>query len=143
MNTYKTILVAVDDSKEAELALYKAISIAKNSQIRAFHIVTVIDTYSIADDDVVALDDENQQAKNLLGRYKSIAEKEGIEIVDVHVTVGSPQVVITRDIAPSLKADLIVCGVQGIKNAEHFFLGSVSEGIVLSATCDVLIVRTD
>lgn len=143
MTIYNNILVAVDDSKEAEMALHKAIEIGKSSHSLNLHIVTVIDTYSIAEDDVVALEREKRQAEKLLTSYKLIAENEGIELVDIHTTLGSPQTVISKEVAPLLKADLIVCGVQGLKNAEHFFLGSVSEGIVHSATSDVLIVRTD
>jgi len=143
MNGYKNILVAVDDSKEAESALRKSIEIAKFVDDTTLHISNVIDTYSIAEDDFSTLEHEQLQSKKLLNNYKSIAEDEGIANVEVQIKHGSPQSVITDQLAPLVKADLIVCGVQGIKNAEHFFLGSVSEAVVLAATCDVLIVRSN
>ncbi|PIC57086.1 hypothetical protein CSV80_10255 [Sporosarcina sp. P12(2017)] len=48
---------------------------------------------------------------------------------------------IPKELAHELEADVIVCVAQGLKNAEHYFLVSVSEAIVLTASCDVLIVR--
>ncbi|PIC76753.1 hypothetical protein CSV74_09240 [Sporosarcina sp. P19] len=48
---------------------------------------------------------------------------------------------ISKELGHELEADIIVCGAQGLKNAEHYFLGSASEAIVLTASCDVLIVR--
>jgi len=143
MNDYKNILVAVDSSKEAESALRKSIEIAKFGQVSILHIANVIDSYSIAEEDSSALEREQQLSEKLLNRYKSIAEHESIANVEVQIKHGSPKRVITEELAPLVKADLIVCGVQGIKNAEHFFLGSVSEEIVRTATCDVLIIRTE
>jgi len=143
MNDYKNILVAVDGSKEAESAFRKSIQIAKFGHGSILHIANVIDSYSIAEEDFSALELEQQLSEKLLNRYKSIAEDEGIANVEVQIKHGSPKIVITEELAPLVNADLIVCGVQGLKNAEHFFLGSVSEEIVQTATCDVLIIRTD
>ncbi len=47
---------------------------------------------------------------------------------------------ISKELAHELEADLIVCGAQGLKNTEHYFLDSVSEAIILTASCDVLVV---
>lgn len=143
MNEYKNILVTVDGSKEAENALHKSIDIAKLGHGSILHIANVIDSYSIAEDDFPALEREQLLSENLLNRYKSIAEDEGITNVEVLIRHGSPKSLITEELAPLVNADLIVCGVQSIKNAEHFFLGSVSEKVVQAATCDVMIIRTD
>lgn len=143
MNDYKNILVAVDGSKEAENALRKSIEIAKLGQGSILHIANVIDAYWIAEDDFSALEREQQLSEYLLNRYKSIAEDEGIENVEVLIKYGYPKNLITEELAPLVDADLIVCGVQSIKNAEHFFLGSVSEKVVQTAACDVMIIRTD
>ena len=49
---------------------------------------------------------------------------------------------ITKDVAEKTVADLIVCGATGLNAVERFLIGSVSESIVRSAKCDVLVVRT-
>ena len=54
---------------------------------------------------------------------------------------GSPKKVISRDYANRLDADLIVCGAQGLNAFEHYLMGSVSQHIVSSSPCDVLVVR--
>ncbi|MGF6949449.1 nucleotide-binding universal stress UspA family protein [Neobacillus sp. B4I6] len=48
---------------------------------------------------------------------------------------------ITGDIAKVVKADLIMCGATGLNAVERFLTGSVSEAIVRSAKCDVLVIR--
>ena len=143
MNAYKNILVAVDDSKEAEAALRKSIEIAKLEHDSILYIANVIESYSIVEEDLSALEREQKLSDKLLSRYKSIAEDEGIVNVELLNKHGSPKSVITDEFAPLVNADLIVCGVQRIKNAEHFFLGSVSEKVVQTAACDVLIIRPD
>ena len=143
MNDYKHILVAVDDSKEAENALRKSIEIAKFGHGSMLHIVNVINSYLIPEDDFPALQPQHQLSVNLVNRYKLIAEDEGIANVGVLIKHGSPKKMIAEELALLVNADLIVCGVQSIKNAEHFFLGSVSEYVVQVAACDVFIVRTD
>ena len=55
---------------------------------------------------------------------------------------GSPKTVITKEIAKSVEADLIICGATGHTPVERYLIGSVSEAIVRSAKCDVLVIRT-
>ncbi|WP_317971105.1 universal stress protein [Sporosarcina oncorhynchi] len=40
-----------------------------------------------------------------------------------------------------MQADLIICGAIGLNAVERFIFGSVSENIVCSAKCDVLVIR--
>ena len=49
---------------------------------------------------------------------------------------------ISRDLLKRLNADLIICGATGLNAVERFLIGSVSENIVRSAKCDVLVIRT-
>jgi nucleotide-binding universal stress UspA family protein len=41
-----------------------------------------------------------------------------------------------------VKADLIMCGATGHTPVERYLIGSVSQAIVRSAQCDVLVIRT-
>ncbi|AXI00199.1 universal stress protein [Sporosarcina sp. PTS2304] len=141
MNMYTNILVAVDGSSEAKLALLKSIDLLKHKERAKLHIVHIIDIGFIGEDDVSYLDSERQRIEELLTSYKLLAKDEGVDQVEVYIKNGDPKETITKEIAPFVKTDLIVCGAQGIKNAEHYFLGSVSEAIVLTASCDVWISR--
>lgn len=144
MANYKSIVVAVDGSKEAEYAFKKAVEIAKQDNAK-INLVNVIDTRSFAA--IEAYDRsiaEKAQAfsEELLDGYKKQAEEAGIQNVNVIIEYGSPKSVITKELSKLVDADLIVCGATGLNAVERFLIGSVSEAIVRSAKCDVLVVRT-
>ncbi|KLV26434.1 universal stress protein [Niallia circulans] len=141
---YQNIIVAVDGSDEADNAIKKAISIAKENNARLV-IAHVIDTRSFAtvaayDQSIAAKSDEF--ANELLDKYIVQATAAGIENVVKAIEFGSPRAVVPREIATKYKADLIVCGATGLNAVERFIIGSVSEGITRNAPCDVLIVRS-
>ncbi|MFF2755193.1 universal stress protein [Psychrobacillus sp. NPDC058041] len=142
---YKQILVAVDGSKEAELAYKKSVSIAARNNA-TLNLVNIIDTRSFAA--IEAYDRsiaERAQvfAENLLEVYKKEAIAGGVKNVNVIVEYGSPKTMISKDISKKIEADLIICGATGLNAVERFLIGSVSEYIVRSSSCDVLVVRTE
>lgn len=142
---YKQILVAVDGSKEAEWAFKKAVGIAVRNQA-TINIANIIDTRSYSS--VEAYDRSIAEraekfALELLERYKSEAVAAGVQHVSVIVEYGSPKVLIPKDLPQKHEIDLIVCGATGLNAVERFLIGSVSEVIVRTAKCDVLVVRTE
>lgn len=144
MATYNNILVAVDGSAEAEFAFNKAVEIAQRNDA-TLHLVNIIDTRSFAA--IEAYDRsiaERAQgfAEEKLGEYKEIASKAGVKAINTLIEYGSPKTMITKDVATKTVADLIVCGATGLNAVERFLIGSVSESIVRSSKCDVLVVRT-
>lgn len=141
---YNQILVAVDGSKESEWAFKKAIAIADRNEA-TLNLINVIDTRSYAAVEAYdrSIAERAQQfAEELLGNYKVEAEKAGVKNVNILVEYGSPKTMISRDLSKKLEADLIICGATGLNAVERFLIGSVSENIVRSAKCDVLVVRT-
>jgi len=83
----------------------------------------------------------------VLARFESKRKKEkalatGLENVNILVEYGSPKTMISKDLAKKVHADLIICGATGLNAVERFLIGSVSENIVRSANCDVLVIRT-
>ena len=82
-------------------------------------------------------------AEDLLGGYKKEALAAGVQKVNVVVDYGSPKSMISKYINTEIEADLIIYGATGLNAMERFLIGSVSEYIVRSATCDVLVVRTE
>jgi len=141
---YSQILVAIDGSDESEIAFKKSIAIALQNNA-GLNLVNVVDTRSYSA--VETYDRENAElahkfAVDLLNKYKVEAEAAGISKVSVMVEYGSPKTMISRDIAKNLHIDLIICGATGLNTVERFFIGSVSESIVRTAKCDVLVIRT-
>lgn len=142
---YQQILVAVDGSKEAEWAFKKSVGIATRNNA-TLNLVNIIDTRSFAAIEAYdrSIADRAQKfAEDLLADYKKEAVAAGVEKVNIVVDYGSPKTMISRDLAAKVHADLIICGATGLNAVERFLIGSVSEHIVRSAKCDVLVVRTD
>jgi nucleotide-binding universal stress UspA family protein len=142
-NHYKSILAAVDGSKEAEYAFRKSIDVAKRNEGSLLNIVNVIDTRAFEAYGRSFVERAQQLAEELVNGYKAQAEAEGLKNVNVIIEYGSAKTMITKEIANSTQADLIICGGTGLNAVERFFMtGSVTEAIVRSAKCDVLVIRT-
>lgn len=144
-NHYKNIVVAVDGSKEAEYAFRKSIDVAKRNVGATLNLVNVIDTRSFAA--VEAYDRSiaeraQQHSEELLNGYKAQAEADGVANVNLVIEYGSPKNIITKELSNIVEADLIICGATGLNAVERFLIGSVSEAIVRTAKCDVLVIRT-
>ena len=142
--TYKNIIVAVDGSNESEIAFQRAIQVAINNKDSILYIVHVIDTRTFAMYETYSRDiaeQINDLASEMLDAYEQKAIFAGVEKVQTVLEYGSPKQIIARDIPKLKKIDLIICGVTGKGEVERFLLGSVSESIVRSAKCDVLVVR--
>lgn len=141
-NHYKNIVVAVDGSKEAEYAFRKSIEIAYRNEGSQLNIVNIIDTRYFGAFDKEVAEEVKEQSQQILDRYKTRAVAARVENVNIIVEYGSPKTVITKEIAKSVDADLIICGATGHTPVERYLIGSVSEAIVRSAKCDVLVIRT-
>ncbi|MFP3917022.1 universal stress protein [Lysinibacillus telephonicus] len=145
MTEYKSIVVAVDGSKEAEYAFKKSIEIAKRNNDAKLNLVNVIDTRSFASIEAYdrSIAERAQKfSEELLDGYKKQAETAGVKNVNAIIEYGSPKTIITKELSKVVDADLIVCGATGLNAVERFLIGSVSEAIVRSSKCDVLVVRT-
>jgi nucleotide-binding universal stress UspA family protein len=142
---YKTIVVAVDGSKEAEWAFKKAIQIAKRNDAKLIlsHIIDVR-SFAIVDGyDLTTTERAEKYAKELLENYQKQAIDAGVKEVITDIEYGSPKVKIAKEVAPKYQADLIICGATGLNAVERLLIGSVSEHITRYAKCDVLVVRTE
>ena len=139
---YKSILVAVDGSKEAEYAFRKSLDVAYRNQGSQLNIVNIIDTRHLGPLDKEFAEQVKEQSQQILDRYKARAAAARVENVNIIIEYGSPKTVITKEIAKLVKADLIMCGATGHTPVERYLIGSVSQAIVRSAKCDVLVIRT-
>lgn len=142
---YSNILVAVDGSKESELAFKKgaAAAVRNNATLHLAHIIDNRSFGSIEAYDRTIADRTMKNSEELLANYKQEAEAAGVKNVNVIIEYGVPKVAIPKELAPKLNVDVIICGATGLNAAERFIMGSVSERIVRTAKCDVLVVRRD
>lgn len=143
MTKYRNVIVAIDGSESSERALEKAIEVSKLNK-SALYIVSIIDTRSWANFEAHNAEKLQKDAEtfstSLIDSYNE-AELAGIEDINIIVESGSPRTMITQEIVRRVNADLIICGASGMSASERIFLGSVSENIVRTAECDVLVVR--
>ncbi|HFH9922257.1 TPA: universal stress protein [Streptococcus suis] len=141
--TYQSILVAVDGSTNAEVALQKAIQVAKRNQAK-LTIAHVIDTRALHN--VVAFDASiyeslEKEAETLLGNYKKWATDAGLTDIATIVEFGNPKTLLSTDIPQEAGADLMLLGATGLNTFERLLIGSSSEYIMRHTDIDILIVR--
>ncbi|WP_265456252.1 universal stress protein [Enterococcus sp. HY326] len=145
LQQYSKIMVAIDGSAEAELAFKKAVNVAKRNQAKLL-LAHVIDTRSfqtVSSFDGLLAEQATEMAKQTLQDYKNEANKNGITDVETVIEYGSPKPIIAKQIPEDHAVDLIMLGATGLNAVERLFIGSVSEYVIRTASCDVLIVRTD
>lgn len=142
---YRNILVAVDGSKSAECAFKKAVQIAirNNAKLTLVHVIDTRSYVSLEAYDGTMAERAVSYAENLLDEYKKEAKARGLHTLETMIERGSPKSVIPKQTAKQVEADLIICGATGLNAVERLLIGSVSEQITRSATCDVLVVRTE
>lgn len=145
--TYKTILVGVDGSVQGSLAYKEAIEVAKrnNSRVIVAHVIenkayTMMGYSSLND---VLLDQETENAKELLEDCKDYANGVDFTQIEYVVTYGSAKEVMCQDLPKKYAVDLIMVGQSGLNAVERFMIGSVSSSIIRHAPCDVLIVHPE
>lgn len=145
LQEYKSILVAIDGSTQAEKAFKKAVEVAKrnNAVLVLAHVIDTRAYQSFSTFDGSIADNARVEAKNTLNEYKEYAVKEGLEDVRIVLEYGSPKVMIAKQIPEAESVDLIMLGATGLNAVERIFVGSVSEYVIRQAKCDVMIVRTD
>ncbi|MEE1131379.1 MAG: universal stress protein [Caryophanon sp.] len=143
--TYENIYVAVDGSKEAEFAFEKAVGIAKRnvgSHLCLIHIVDQRATIAMDYADGANMERAVEYAEEMLATYKERATGYGVENVQAIIEQGSPKQALVKKFSTLTETDLVICGATGLNRIERFLIGSVSDNIIRSSGCDVLVVRT-
>ena len=140
------ILMAHDGSKQADLALKRAMHLASKMNASLVVISVIPDLFTdfymmdISDGESQSLSRAMAENTNrfMAGISEALA-KSGLEVA-TKVIFGSPAKTII-DIAKSEKVDMIVLGSHGRTGPAKFLLGSVTSRVVEHAPCDVLVVR--
>lgn len=145
LQQYRTIMVAVDGSKEAELAFKKAANVAfrNHAKLILAHIIDTRAFQTVSSFDNILADQATETAKKTLGEYTEYAKKLGVNEVSYVLEFGSPKSILAKQLPEEHHVDLLMMGATGLNAVERLFIGSVSEYVIRNAACDVLIVRTD
>ncbi len=139
---YKKILVPTDGSEFAKKAQLQAIYLAKATGAEIIAL-SVSENHFI---NGISLNDEVEQLNELLKDRCEEDLKQFEDMNDEEVKIspvireGSPAKSIL-DVASEEDVDLIVIGSSGKSGFDRFILGSVSEKVVHTAKCPVLIVH--
>jgi len=138
---YNSIVVGIDGSPTAEIALEKAIELARASGGR-LHLVSAYEPLPAHVTGGAPASEEFQapsdfKADAVLGRA---LDKTGDVTVEQHAPKGSAAEALIS-VAKETGSDLIVIGSVGMKGPKRIF-GSVPNSVAHRSPCDVLIVQT-
>ena len=143
---FKHILVPIDGSSTAQLAIGKAVAIAQAFK-SAVTLIYVIDPYAFTG---VGTDFSYGQAEYLSAATKEAHEaiSSAQQVFESHAVAVESSVVeghsiyqAILDTAKSLNADLVVMGSHGRRGLERLVLGSVTTQVLSHAHVSVLVVR--
>jgi len=123
----KGIILPVDGSRYSDAAAVTALNLSKHCDVP----VTVMS--------VAATDDARDEARALVRKVQALMAASGVK-VDVDVRVGRPDESIAA-CARERDADLIVMGSHGRTALERLLIGSVSERVIGSVECAVMVVK--
>jgi nucleotide-binding universal stress UspA family protein len=145
---FKKILVALDGSSTANLALKEAVTLAKEggSKVRgvfvvdAYHVTPEVEFITVQE----VIDSMRSEAASILAKAQKKFDVVGIKadtkVLETDATDGRIAEAIARE-AKDWSANLIIVGTHGRRGLSHLLLGSVAESIVRVATKPVLLIR--
>jgi len=148
----RRVLSPIDGSENASRALRVAIEISKKNDAQLY-IITVTPrdnlTLGLATDFPIPstlldeyYDQLDKRSDRILENTVFLARKEGVKEVKGEAIPEFDSVIKQiLEQASSKKIDLIVIGTRGLGGFRRLLLGSVSNGVVTHANCNVLIVR--
>jgi nucleotide-binding universal stress UspA family protein len=142
-NAYKNILVAVDGSKNAELALEHAVSIAKEKNA-SLYLLSVVDENAISHSSYAyskVLAEEKEAIEKELLKSIYYATQQDVDDVTPLVEIGNPKEMIATVVPTNQSIDLIVVGATGKGQIQANQLGTTTSYVVQYAPCNVLVVK--
>ena len=141
MSQYKTILLAIDLTEEADQVATRAVNLS-NAEDCSIHLVHVVEPISFAYGGDIPMDfstiqeDIQTQAKQQLAE---IGQRYNIPSERQHLMMGRPETEI-HNLSEEINAEVIVIGSHG-RHGLALLLGSTANGVLHGAKCDVLAVR--
>lgn len=145
---FKRILVAVDGSDTAALALQESIRLVSEvqAQLRLVYVIDIINL-NVGVDFPFPPEVSGSLARtgrDILDKAGAVAREAGVSAETALIKIDTLGQRIPEMIAADAEAwpaDLIVIGTHGRRGLSHLFLGSVAEGVARVATKPVLLIR--
>jgi nucleotide-binding universal stress UspA family protein len=136
------VLAAIDGSPATDLVVASAARMARMITGGELHLVYGIDRLAEAQRSVVGggLVDVDIARRMILDEAVKAAAAAGVPGVSMHVVDDEATRAILQT-ASELRADLLLVGTHGRTGFSRIMMGSVSEAIVRTARCPVLVVR--
>ena len=149
MTTFPSrILLATDDSEEAELATQRAVDLA-DTTCSELHVVYVgrLPNFLMNDPDIMGFyrklyDDVQRESLEILWRLTWEVKTAGGTVAGAHLRMGNVAEEIVES-AKDLEADLIVMGSRNHSGLRRAIEGSTSDVVVHRAPCAVMTVRSE
>jgi nucleotide-binding universal stress UspA family protein len=143
---YKHILVPLDGSELAELALADAFALARliQAEVTLLQVIPPIeDIIKIDDRHAFSLDEQFQLSKGRVFQYfHAICQRVGYESLTIHLAVEMGHVAETIiDYAKQHLVDLIIMATHGRSGLSRWAYGSVADKVLRAADVPVLLVR--
>jgi nucleotide-binding universal stress UspA family protein len=123
---FKNVLIATDGSQISEFVTRSAVTLAKSTGGN-------LSAIAVEDKDTTMIDD-------ILGRAKDTAEKEGMQVETIPAKGAAHEVIVNT--ARERGVDLIVIGSYGMGGLKKRFMGGVTEKVIGTAHCPVMVVRS-
>jgi nucleotide-binding universal stress UspA family protein len=149
-NFDNNILIAIDETPHSQRALEWVLKLpwSNDARFTLLSVITPPEEVQTAGSDAIyvpldpaVLKQQKESVCNMLEECSDrLEEKVGIGKVNIEIKEGD-SVGIILSMATSMKAGLIVMGSRTRGQAVRFFMGSVSQEVVLKAPCPVEIVK--
>ncbi|MCP5003703.1 MAG: universal stress protein [Planctomycetes bacterium] len=140
------ILVAIDFSEASIYILEKAKALATSLSARVWLLHVVDQGPDFLDDEFCSQPEPNQISREFPGEYKALQQEVDVfELLELDTTpllVQGSTVEIILQKAKILEIDIIILGSHGHGGVHHLIFGSVSEGVLQSASCPILVIPT-
>ena len=139
------ILVAVDFSNATQMILEKTETLALDLSAKVY-ILHVIEQELDLDDEFGSETIYNQISREFPMEYKELQKavdklrKSGIDATAILTQGITVEMIVQK--SKKLAADMIIIGSHGHGGVHHLMFGSVSEGVLQSSSCPVLVIPT-
>jgi nucleotide-binding universal stress UspA family protein len=140
---FRSILVAVDGSPNADRAVSAAAEIARvhGSKMTICHVFYIPEHYR-SDMSGSLRDSVRHDGAEILAHAARVAAKEGVEAETRLLSEGHPAEAVIQ-LAEELGIGLLVAGARGRAQDDTRPMGSIATAILLGAGCSVLLVKKE
>ena len=138
----RRIMVAVDGSERSLRTAQRAIEYAKliNGSVVVIHVVQLPE-YVSAETQKRMSQELSARAEGAFETARKFGSESGVQIESKSLETTGSVIDAICDSAVTERIDLLVVGTRSTRDVTKLMLGSVAQGVIVNAKCDVLVVR--